>query len=131
MSRLEELKARSTKHLLTSVRQNSWLTEDDQEFNDLQRQIIQAMYDEHGEAWLGKINLYSNDGGHLVIWRWSGETVYNFECSFVLPRYDSELYRLIMERHRAEYVRTKKDSERLEPIMSRITELGGSHLVWS
>ena len=131
MSRLEDLKTKATKHLIASVRQNSWLSEDDQEFNDLQRDIIRAMKEEHGEAWLGKINLTSHDEGKLVIWRWNGSVVYNFECSFVIPCYDDELYRLIMKRHNAIYEGTRKDSERLEPVMNRITELGGTHLVWS
>ena len=84
---------------------------------------------EHGEAWLGRVNLYGDDSGELH--KWEGGEVYNFGADFVLPCYDAEVERLVRERAEAPYTGTADDGKRVDAIFARIGEVGGSHLFWS
>ena len=90
------------------------------------------MQQDHGQAWLGKINLYSDDDRQRILWQYElGETVYNFGAAFVLPYYDAELERLIRERDQAPYTGARDDRVRVDAIMERIYAVGGVHLFWS
>lgn len=99
--------------------------------NDLQRELIMAFEREHGQAWLGKINLYDEDKGQPIIWRYQGDLVRNFTARFVIDHFDLELHRLIIERSQAEYTGTRDDYKRVEQITARIHELGGEMLIWN
>jgi len=99
--------------------------------NDLQRELIETYAEEHGEAWLGRINLYRTDPEGPIIWKWNGELVLNFGARFVIPSFDEELERMILERSKAEYTGTKADYARISPIFQRIEDLGGKLLVWN
>jgi hypothetical protein len=105
--------------------------EADETINNLSRFVIDAMQQEHGEAWLGKINLYNDGDRARPIWKWEDETVYNFGASFVMPRDDQVLRDLILARDAAEYTTAVDDMERLDVIMDRIVEVGGITLVWT
>jgi len=60
--------------------------------NDASRAMVRAVHEDHGQAWLGKINPYSDDDRQHILWQYEpGETVYNFGAAFVLPCYDAEL----------------------------------------
>ena|GEM_PF-3402943 len=100
--------------------------------NDASRAVVRAMLQDHGQAWLGKINLYSDDDRQHILWQYEpGEAVYNFGAAFVLPCCDAELERLIRERDAASYTGTRDDGKRVDAIVQRIGALGGVHLVWS
>jgi len=100
--------------------------------NDASRAMVRAMLQDHGQAWLGKINLYSDDDRQHILWQYEpGEMVYNFGAAFVLPCCDAELERLIRERDAAPYTGTRDDGKRVDVIVQRIGALGGVHLVWS
>lgn len=99
--------------------------------NDLQRELIAAFEREHGQAWLGSVNLYKEDKGKPVIWRWQGDLVRNFEARFVLPCFDLELQTLILDRAAGPYTGTVEDYQRVTAIHGRIHELGGECLIWN
>jgi len=100
--------------------------------NSASRAMVCAMQQDHGQAWLGKINLYSDDDRQHILWQYEpGKTVYNFGAAFVLPCYDAELERLIRERDAAPYTGTRDDRKRVDAIVQRIGALGGVHLLWS
>jgi hypothetical protein len=99
--------------------------------NDSNRAIISLMRDSHGECWLGRTNLYAETRGQPVLWKWDGELVRDFDCSFVVPCYDEELVRLILDRDAAPYTGTLDDCGRVLAIHGRIGVLGGVQLVWS
>ena len=118
--------------------------EADSQLNDANRDVIQAMAAEHGgECWLGRVNLEQglpeddDDDQHepfhteVAIWRWSGKPVYNFGASFVLPRHDAELERLIRDRDAADYTTADADYERVSAIHERVAEADGVLLHWS
>jgi hypothetical protein len=131
---LDEARRDLTKKVVQSAREHEgWPGEADERVNNANRRVVAAMAEAHGEAWLGKINLYGNErhGGHPVMWKWDGGTVYNFDAAFVVPAFDEELVRLVKERDDAEYTGTKDDAVRVEAIMQRITDIGGVHLFWT
>lgn len=109
------------------------LPEADASVNNASRAVIQAMHNEHGQAWLGKINLHGDErhGGHPVICKWDGGLVYNFGAEFVLSYFDAELQRLIQERDDAPYTSVAADVPRVNAIMARIKSLGGVLLIWT
>jgi hypothetical protein len=113
------------------------LPEADEAINNASRRVVEAMREEHGEAWLGQINLSEGDrvrnGGkpEAAMWRWDGGLVYNFGSSFVLPRFDAELLKMILERDTAPYTGGAEDAPRLQKITDRVREIGGHTLVWS
>lgn len=107
------------------------VTEGDWKQNKFSRSIVRAYRREHGQAWLGKINLYGEERHkdyHLT--EYKKGMVFNFEYSFAVPCKDAELERLIIERDNAAYEGTASDIPMVERIMTRITELGGVHLRW-
>jgi hypothetical protein len=146
MTTLSEAAQRLTNCLFDSIRRSDGFhpEEADSQLNDANRDVIQAMAAEHGgECWLGRVNLEQglpeddDDDQHepfhteVAIWRWSGKPVYNFGASFVLPRYDAELERLIRDRDAADYTTTDADYERVSAIHERVAEVGGVLLHWS
>lgn len=131
---LEQARRDLTKKVVQSARENGgWPGEADEKVNNANRRVIKAMAEAHGEAWLGKINLYGEErhGGHPIMWKWDGGMVYNFDAALVAPAYDEELVRLIKERDDAEYTGTKADAERVDKIQARLDEIGGVHLFWT
>lgn len=101
------------------------------QLNDLQRELIAACAHEWGEVWLGKINLYEQDRGKPALWKWDGELVCNFGADFVVPKYDAELGRLVMERDGAPYTCVADDAERMRAITAHIEKAGGRKLIWN
>ena len=100
--------------------------------NDASRAMVHAMLQDHGQAWLGKINLHSDDDRRRIMWQHEpDETIFTFGAAFVLPCYDAELERLIRERDEAPYTGTRDDAKRIDPILQRIVAIGGVHLSWS
>ena len=103
--------------------------EEDFKINDISRAIIRR-YKTQGEAWLGNINLYEETRGKPVIWQYTKGIIYNFGASFVVPCYDAQLEKLIIDRDKTPYTGTTQDRALLEKIYDRIEELKGTHLSW-
>jgi hypothetical protein len=99
--------------------------------NDRSREIVRLFHERFGECWLGKVNIYKNMPIPPV-WKYDPEEMlYNFGADFVLPCYDAELERMIMERHNTPYTGTKADFPLVDAIYNRIAELGGAELHWA
>lgn len=104
--------------------------EADQEYNDLNREIIEAYRVEHGTAYIGSINMYDIprekilSGEYSVLQEYMGQTVCNFECSFIVPWKDEVLERLIRD-----WIGTAK-SDLAEKITKRVEEIDGLSFVW-
>lgn len=109
------------------------LPEADTAINNASRSVITAMVEDHGEAWLGKINLHGDErhGAVPVLWKWDDEPVCNFGCAFVTPRHDADLERLIRERDDATYTTTAADAVLVEAIINRVYAIGGIYLSWT
>jgi len=145
MTTLAEAKERLTVCLFDSIRRSDGFhpEEADPELNEANRGVIEALATAHGgECWLGRVNLHQglpddDDGQHepphwtTPLWKWSGKPVYNFGASFVVPRYDAELERLIQEREAASYTTTAADYQRVTAIDERLIAVGGVRLHWS
>lgn len=134
MQKLQVARRALTENFIRAAREgDGWPGECDVDLNDACRALVQAFADEHGEAWLGKINLYGDErhGGAPVLWKWDDDVVLNFSCAFVCPKHDAELERLIRERDDATYTGTKEDAERVDRIMDRLAAVGGVHLFWT
>ena len=93
--------------------------------------LVEAYRNEHGEAWLGKINLYENDRGKPVMWQWDGSPVSAFVAVFVAPRYDAELVQMVEERDAAPYTGTRVDSVLVDRIFERLDAIGARSLIWN
>lgn len=107
-------------------------SEFDPSINDISRAKIDAARELWGACYLGKVNLYDDQRGkpyRLV--EYTGQLVYNFEYSFVVPVNLRELCELIEERDRAPYTGTREDFTRIEEIHALIEKLGGTQLIWA
>jgi hypothetical protein len=115
----------------------SGLPESCSEINEASRAVVDAMLQENGEAWLCIVNVYEDtprcfDGKPVVLWKHTGDRIVrNFSASFVLPAYDADLERLILERHESTYTGTADDLERIEAIHAAAEKAGGIRLVWT
>jgi hypothetical protein len=106
--------------------------EADESHNDKERTAIETHAAAYGgEAWLGLMNAYSGRKGAPTHERWDGELVRNFGADFVIPRFDGELDRLLLERDAAPYEGVRDDSARVGAIIERVHALGGRMLVWT
>ena len=130
-------KLHAAQKAITEVFQDAWNngdyfpTEFQPELNDKTRQLIAAYAEQHGQAWLGNINLYGDDRGKAEkILFPLDQFVCNFAAAFIVPAYDQELVDLIYERDIAPYTGTKDDSQRIDVIFNRIDALGGLSLHW-
>ena len=99
--------------------------------NAASRAIVQAMADEHGAAYLGRMTRQRDERDTPPIAPWDGSPVLNFSADFVLPTDDAELARMILAREAAPYTGTRADIPHVRAIVDRITEIGGELLVWT
>jgi len=102
--------------------------EGDDGVNDASRKIIDE-YAKMGDCWLIKVNRYSDKD--KLMWKYEGDFVYNFGADYVVPVHDKDLEQLLIERDEAEYTGTAADSVRIDKIIDRVIEIGGSILIWS
>jgi hypothetical protein len=109
-----------------------WPSEFDMSINDISRRMIQAVKDQYDQAWLGCVNLYEDDRKkEYNLTEYTGQKIYNFEYTFVVPCNDQGLVDLIVKRDRTPYTGTKDDRVLVDQIMGRIESLNGQHLIWS
>lgn len=107
-------------------------SEFDPSINEISRAKIDAARELWGKCWLGKVNLYDDQRGKRYrLTPYTGQLVYNFEYSFIVPVNSRELCKLIKERDRAPYTGTREDFSRVEEIHAQIEKLGGILLIWS
>ena len=106
-------------------------TEFDMSINDISRRTVEAMHNEKGACWLGKINLYDEDEKPFKLVKWTpGTTVYNFQYCFVLPEHDTKIEDMINDRDQTPY-NTKVIYDKGCAIIERVHELGGTLLNWA
>jgi len=100
MNHTSQAVGKLTKLVAPHIRMEGCLPESDNEINNASRNVVKAMHKDHGECWLGKINLYGDDKDkpEKALWKYDGGTVYNFSSSFVVPCFDQELVDLILAR---------------------------------
>lgn len=103
--------------------------EADERLNDASRAVVRACYEEHGAAWLGKINAYSGDCQSL--WQWQGEELCNFGADFVLPLPAEDVIRLVGAYRNAGLGRAAEWAELIDRINEAVKRAGGTLLVWS
>ena len=100
------------------------------ELNNLQREKINAVYAEHGKAYIGKINLYGAERESLsansVFTEYTMQTIYNFGADFVVPIGDRELAEMIVQ-----WNGTSPSAGLVSQIHERVEELGGLNLRWA
>lgn len=99
--------------------------------NNASRKVVEAMRDEHGEAWLGLVNCYNQSQKENPLWKWNGQLVQNFAAGFVVPCDDECLRQIIAERHNGEGYCPERNFRTVKEIQERVGELGGVMLVWS
>lgn len=135
MSATEAAGRALSSELVRSLREGDGSTlEADADVNRASRDVVAAMLAEHGRAFLGRVNLYGDDSGRPEAALWEhkeGEPVYNFGSAFVLPAFDAEIVRLVLERDAAPYEGTARDRVRVDAIFARVAALGGQILVWT
>lgn len=132
---LKEARAALAHAVVESAREcGGWPGEAVGEINDASREIIHAMKREHGEVWLGRVNLHGEERGkkECALWRWDGSLVCNFGADFATPRFDEELLRLIMERDVSMQPYTAAANwATLQRVSKRLHEIGGADLFWT
>jgi len=145
MTTLADATRQLTARLFESTRRGGGYhpEEADSVLNEAGRKVIETMAAANGgECWLGRVNLHkglpeNDDGPHeplhwqTPLWKWTGKPVCNFGASFVVPRHDAELERLIRERDAAPYTTTAADYERVTVIHERLDAVGGVRLHWA
>lgn len=106
------------------------LNETDEQYNDLNREMISAFKLRYGTAYLGSVNLYGGRGKRIlsgeesVYEEYTGQKVYNFSCDFVIPVADKTLEKMILEWN------TPDVEAKIEPLMDRISAIGGKNIIW-
>jgi len=110
------------------------LREPDDVYNDLNRQLIEAMKLMHGTAFLGNVNFYGENhklvalGEKSVYEEYTGQPLYSFCCSFCVPAADKKLEELIRGWNADDTL--PKNRVEVDAIMDRIEAIGGINLIW-
>lgn len=126
---LKQAEDRLFKEVHKDVKESGWIEEGNPHVFIASNEVIKAMAAQiGGDPWLGIVNLGDNIHRGEVMWQ--AASCCAFEASFVAPRYDEELVRLIRERDEAPYEGTAKDGERVDAIFERLKVIGGTHLFW-
>jgi len=101
------------------------------EFNNLQRDKIAAVYENNGIAFIGKINQNKSIREGLevkhVFTEYTGQPVYNFDADFVVPIADNEIAEMIVQWNSG----VSASLRLIRKITRRIDEIGGAGLIWS
>ena len=102
------------------------IREADNKYNDLNRDIVNAIYDGFGSAYLLNVNYGENgDTKEKVAWtEYTGQMVYNFEFAICVPRRNDALECLILE------WRNKGSVATLSRISNCVSTCGGQELTW-
>lgn len=112
------------------------LNEADDTQNSRNRAMIAAYREEHGSAYIGKINHYETraaivSGEQSVYTEYTGQKVYNFGCDFCIAAPDEVLEQLIREWNTPDAALGSGAMKRVESITQRIEEIGGIQFIWT
>ena len=111
------------------------IREADGTYNDLNRELIAAMKQDCGTAYIGKINFYGDRranvaaGKESVFIEYTNQEVHNFSCDFVAPRKDEKLEELIREWN-SDNRKAESCATLVREILDRVKEIGGINLIW-
>lgn len=102
--------------------------------NDLNRNVVAALRQKYGVAYLGKVTYPTIKeqyevalGARPVFEKWDCKTIYNASCDFVVPEEDATLESLIRKWNSNPGI---SQMGLLTDIMDRIEELDGFYFVW-
>lgn len=131
MTKLEEITRKQNNYVLANGGFHN-LREANGIYNEMNREQIAAFKEQHGTAYLGKINYHDDreaviDGSKSVYVEYTGQMVYNAGCSFCVPYADEKLAELIRKWNRFS---DKKDSAGINAITNRIEQIGGLNFIW-
>ena len=111
---------------------NGNIPEATEDWNNLQREKIAAIYENYGRAYIGKINYYGEIRENLtedtVFIEYTGQMVYNFEADFVVPVLDAKLAEMIVKWN--DKIQTHS-ANLVKSIFKRIDRIGGINFTWS
>lgn len=97
------------------------IKEADETYNDLNRSILDAFDDQNsGETFI--FSLFGEKAKEGL--RKYESPVYNFDCYFVVPKYNEELDRMVKE------IGKNKSEATYDKIMKKVEQLHGLSLVW-
>lgn len=107
--------------------------EADQSYNDLNRELIDAVRQKFGKAYLGNINYYDEKrkevaAGGSIYEEYTGGTVYNFACAFVVPAPDVEIQQFVRMWNSSNSL--PADSSIIDKIFDRVEKIGGINMIW-
>lgn len=103
-------------------------TEADFSINDLNRELVAAMKEEHGSAFLGRIHRTSSaDISSLT--EYTGQVIENFAYDFCVPADDAGL-KMILESLSIDG-KAPDLLNRVDNLYRRISALGGHLLLWA
>ena len=110
------------------------IREADDRYNDLNRWQIEQFLKYHGTAYMCSAN-YSGerrkgivDGTQSVYDEYTGQKVYNFGCTYLVPEKDAELEEIIREWNRDGTLPKKYSGA--DAILKRVEEIGGIYFIW-
>lgn len=124
---------RQREHILRTGGWNA-LREADEVYNDLNRERIAAFKICYEDMRLGDITFNGEKrleiiaGRESVYKEYDGERIYNFSCSFCVPKADPKLEAMIRAWNRNEQL--PKSGKAITRITKRIEALGGFFVVW-
>jgi hypothetical protein len=125
---LDELnRAANCYHLLHFS--NGGASEFDQSINDISRAKIKALFRDRGSCFLYKLNKWHKTDPD--VWEYTGQKIYNFDCSFITANKDEELSQMVIEYNRPrEEFNSKLLWEQVEAIYDRVEKIGGIITTW-
>lgn len=109
------------------------IREADNDYNDLNRKLILAFHEKHGCAYMGNVNFHGEqniavvNGEKSIYEEYTGQKIYNFHCTFVVPTPDKELEQMIRQWNSG---KLPLNVSLLDKIMDRIKEIGGMNMIW-
>jgi len=110
---------------------NGGTSEFDKSINDISRATIIAMKREYGQCYMLNINRYPENKGQRYITKYTGQKIYNFEYTFIMPVYDSELKNMLIKHAKNSGFKEGKLMSNIKILVDRIYKNNGIALAWS
>jgi len=108
------------------------IPEANEEWNNIQREKIAAVYEYNGKAYIGKINYYGEEREALTInsifAEYAGQMIYNFEADFVVPNKNTELAEMIIKWNEMKH---PLSLDIITNITNMVEKIDGLNLFWS
>lgn len=127
---IESAKANLSKQFTRALKEgDGWFPESDGRLNHASADLVHAMHESTGAAFVGTCNPPNKDVTRVLVPYDPGVGVYG--GSFVVPVDDDTLRRLMVERLQADYTGTADDAKRIDAIFARMEAVGGMQLFWT